>query len=496
MKAQLAKVQRGVGNALSSVAIIFPRSLKPTNPKEAHELHPTAYLDALRGYAAWVVYNGHTMHDDWRSAHRYFMHFAVFKLPYVGHAMVDLFFVISGFALSYQVLGLMHTQPSKVMDSLASSIVRRHVRLYLPTAFATFVAMVCFSTGLAVKTEEPNVVQPTALGNLWFWIRDTVRASDPFPHVVTWWYGGIFGSYYLPQMWTIPIEFRGSMTLFLICAAVAKMNVRKRMFVTLTCSALCFWWQTAYMGLFLAGMWLADRRQLQNVLERAQSATLPTSKTDQDDAQLNGDLDDKEAQISPLTPSETPSPRASWHDWANFLRNGGKIPPTLPIESSLLRQLPYFLLAYVALVFMAAPLLIDTNSPFPYNLAAWVMPPTYEQGAQIHWPLSIGAIGLCYALENSPLLRRPLMTPFSQFVGELSFGIYAMHNTVRWLVWEQYFVPWQGKVFGGDNRDVWYFLPGYFVMTFLVVWAAEMFRRVDVKCVYVARRMKEMLFAD
>lgn len=64
---------------------------------------------------------------------------------------------------------------------------------------ATFVCMLAISTGLAVKGEEPDVLRPSFLENLQFWIIDTVRASNPYEHVVGWWYDGCFGTKYLPR---------------------------------------------------------------------------------------------------------------------------------------------------------------------------------------------------------------------------------------------------------------------------------------------------------
>jgi hypothetical protein len=38
------------------VSFLFPRQMNPTTGKG--NLHPTSYLDSLRGYAAWIVVNG------------------------------------------------------------------------------------------------------------------------------------------------------------------------------------------------------------------------------------------------------------------------------------------------------------------------------------------------------------------------------------------------------------------------------------------------------
>ena len=430
----------------SYLTLVFPRSLNPVNPK----LTLTSYLDALRGYAAYVVYNHHVINEQWRSGSSLLTKLPVVRIWFAGHGMVDVFFIISGYALSYRMLTFIHTkQQTKVMDSLASSIFRRYLRLFLPTAGATFVAMIAISTGLAVKGEDPQVLQPTYLGNLQFWLADTVRASSPFEHVVGWWYGGVFGTKYLPQLWTIPVEFRGSMILFMFLAGTCKMTARTRMYLTWGCIVAFFWWEAQYAGEFLVGMWIADRR-----ISRSSVPPLLTSYTLSDDGIL--------------TEKHRPS--------------------------ALRQQLPYIILFFCSLTLLTSPLLIDPNTVFPFNLVAMLMPPNYNQGAQIHYPLAMGAIMLVYALDNSSLLQKPLLLPISQSVGELSFGIYAMHNTVRWIVWERLFVKWQEAYWGPEAHGFWNLLPGYLVMTVLVLWAAELFRRVDMRVVTWGKVLQDICF--
>ncbi|PPJ52191.1 hypothetical protein CBER1_10369 [Cercospora berteroae] len=357
--------------------------------------------------------------------------------------------------------------------------------------------MVCFSSGIAKRTEAPGVVEATYLGNPWHWICETMRLIDPFPHVTTHWRIEAQGGHYQPQLWTIPVEFKGSMFLFLFCAAVCKMNARKWGYVTLATSVACFWYQTAYAGLFLFGMWLADRQLGRANHEQVKLTTLTTCAPDADDSAVFGKLEHDLSEVEEAG-VQVVTGESKWSDWTHFLRNGGRSPSTLPTKFKFLRQLPYMILAYLGIIFLAAPDIITTDMRFPYNIGAMLMPPTYKDSwaAKNDWPQAIGALFLSHAMEHSSLLRRPLETPFSQFVGELSFGIYAMHNTVRWIVWEQYFEPWTVRTFGETRRDIWLILPGYFAMTLLVIWAAEGFRRVDMRCVDLARRMKDHLFAD
>lgn len=57
--------------------------------------------------------------------------------------MVAIFFVISGYVLSYRSLKLASEgKPIQLLDSLASSVFRRWLRLHLPVIASTFIAFI------------------------------------------------------------------------------------------------------------------------------------------------------------------------------------------------------------------------------------------------------------------------------------------------------------------------------------------------------------------
>lgn len=394
-----------------------------------------------------------------------------------GHPHVDVFFVISGYALSFRMLSYMHSRQSdRLLNSLVSSIFRRYLRLFVPSAFATLVAMLLVYSRIAIKQGDPNVLQSSFGENLLFWMRDTFRASNPFTHVVGWWSPNVFCTAYLMQLWTIPIEFRGSMVLFLFCAATCKMSPMKRMVTTWLCITACLLWEHHYASLFLVGMWIADVRMFRastqpaplSISEPPASISLPHEPIAETESAISCPFDDDESKDSMFS------------------------------ASHIVPHLPYIILFLLGINALAAPLTITTKSPLPYNFMAYLLPRDYSAGATIHWPLSIGATLIVYALDNSSLLREPLMTPTAQFLGELSFGIYAMHQTVRWVVWEPVLVPWLTNFWAAGRPDVWVgfwkLLPGYLIMSCLVLWAAEGFRRVDTVIVRLGRKLQDYCF--
>lgn len=116
------------------------------------KLYPTSYLDGLRGVAALFVVFHHyainfttTAQDGWHTgepgSHDWFFLFPLVRVIHSGRFMVILFFNISGYVLSLQGLKLIRSgDKEKLLDSLASSVFRRWIRLHIPVIASTFIA--------------------------------------------------------------------------------------------------------------------------------------------------------------------------------------------------------------------------------------------------------------------------------------------------------------------------------------------------------------------
>jgi hypothetical protein len=129
-------------------------STKPQKP-----LHPTGFLDGMRGVAAFLVIVFHLVVCCYDAKHGYASgdhgeHREFFKLPfiriiYAGPTMVSIFFVVSGYALSYKPVKLMRSKNwQSLSQSLASSIFRRAIRLFLPCIVSTFLISLMIWSGL------------------------------------------------------------------------------------------------------------------------------------------------------------------------------------------------------------------------------------------------------------------------------------------------------------------------------------------------------------
>jgi len=125
-------------------------------PETRAQLRSTAWLDGLRGVAAFEVliyhyhlqflgYDHNPAYGSRRDTYQWW------RLPYIrnfyhsGHAMVNVFFLISGFVLTQRSLTLIRSQNyDKLYPSISSAVFRRAIRIYLPCFAITFVGMVRF----------------------------------------------------------------------------------------------------------------------------------------------------------------------------------------------------------------------------------------------------------------------------------------------------------------------------------------------------------------
>lgn len=308
----------------------LPRFLQIGGLKSKKERqHSTAWLDALRGYAACVVVKFHLYGG--------FSHRPAFRLPIIhafeaGRGSVEVFFVISGYVLSVRMLKMIRArQSSQLLGSLASGTFRRWLRLYVPTAFATLLAALALQLGW-YKSDE--LWRPTLFQQLWHWVNDTIYASDPFHDVTGWWADPVFRTQYLFQMWTIPIEFRGSMALYLFVLASCKLSTRGRMIACWLVIIACYRWQVVYISCFLAGLFIADL-----------SISFPSNPS-------------KSCLALPQ------------HELETEMAPGGRRRRHLERWAPVARQCGFICMFILGLFFLSVPADTGINGPFPGNTSA------------------------------------------------------------------------------------------------------------------------------
>lgn len=237
-------------------------------PEGGVRLRRTAWLDGLRGMAAYNVMMYHYtggMFDartSWGTCDGCEPD-AWWRAPFLrswfagGACSVPLFFVISAYALSYRALTLTHTgTPEDVLNALSSGLLRRPIRLYLPILVMSTVHL--FGRryfGLGAPWEIPYL--DSLLADLYRLYIHFQRLWMPLKYPDRWdelqnpYDGGI--------SWTIPLEFYGSLVVFIMMLAMVRID--KLRFRALVCFFVS--WQTIarddWIGLcFVLGLLYGD----------------------------------------------------------------------------------------------------------------------------------------------------------------------------------------------------------------------------------------------
>ncbi|KAJ3498044.1 hypothetical protein NLG97_g1440 [Lecanicillium saksenae] len=148
-----------------------------SRPAAVPSAAPAPGLDGLRGVACFFVAIGHytSIFSTFLPRgygvdgdNRYLMQLPVLNLVFQGAVMVNIFFVISGVALSIKPLHhIRQHQHDRVLAALSSTTLRRFFRLYLPVFAATLALALTtwagfFEPGRAARAAFPDSIQGPA----------------------------------------------------------------------------------------------------------------------------------------------------------------------------------------------------------------------------------------------------------------------------------------------------------------------------------------------
>lgn len=228
---------------------------------------PTAWLDGLRGVAAFevLIYHWHLQFWSYALNPGYGSLAGTeqwWRLPFIrnlvcsGHTMVNVFFLISGFVLTHRSLTLIQSQNyDKLYPSISSAIFRRSIRLYLPTCIVSFLGMLlAFFRGKNAGME--HLQKETFFAQIIDWIYACRDFANPFHDYndsldILHRYQAVF--------WTLPLELYGSIVCYVTVMAVARVtHPIKRSAIIAIIAWFAFvkanWWSLN----FLAGMLFAE----------------------------------------------------------------------------------------------------------------------------------------------------------------------------------------------------------------------------------------------
>jgi peptidoglycan/LPS O-acetylase OafA/YrhL len=234
------------------------------------------YLESIRGIAALCVVIGHLIlfffpaivlarqvpkeNLPWI---QWLLSRPPFPLFFNGTFSVGLFFVLSGFVLSYPYFKSFNP------DILCSATMRRYFRLAIPVVFSVLICLFAWRVGL-VKTGPASIRMEQDQN----WIRTPVddrhKDRQPNPAVSAALREGLFDAFFHfdefhslnPALWTIEIEFKGSLLIYAFLAIFARMRCRAVFYFLLAAGFYLGGGRFRYYSNFLMGCALCDYMML------------------------------------------------------------------------------------------------------------------------------------------------------------------------------------------------------------------------------------------
>jgi hypothetical protein len=239
----------------------------------------------------------------------------------------------------------------------------------------------------------------------------------------------------------------------------------------------CYVWQAIYVAEFMAGLFIADL-SLSRHPERL-GRVERVERVERLDHHLDHDHQDHNHPRSLAASHSLHGQKEHEHEHQH---------PTLWTK-----------VGYTALFLLGIFLLGEPDNTsmgilgtFPWAfLKSWIPSWWRNDGKYLFW-LGPGAFMLVYALEFYPVLQKPLHWRYSQYLGDVSFGIYAMHIPLAIGPYFQVMIPLREKWMG--NWPVVKYIPGFVLFSLMVLIAADYFERVDKMVIRFARWLQNKMF--
>jgi peptidoglycan/LPS O-acetylase OafA/YrhL len=278
-----------------------------------------------------------------------------------------------------------------------------------------------------------------------------------YKHLQSWlWETWVFLQIWQPDShiydvhtWTLPVEFRCSIILFITLVGIVRCGPKLRAVTLLGMVVYCHYSDFWHGWLFFAGSFLAQLKFIQDDCPELREVSLPTQADDLLTIPHDSPEEDLELSRADIT---------------------------------------RFVLFVTGLYLLSAPDSGAANfSPGYILLTAKLCPPTWLES----WR----------ALHSNSYLRWLFSNPVSRYLGNISYALYLVHGPIVHML-GFWLVPWMwDHVIGRDlelGRKGWYgmgmwgkelgFVYAFVIVTVVTVWCADLFwRGVDKKCVMLAK---------
>ncbi|KAF2135326.1 uncharacterized protein K452DRAFT_210309, partial [Aplosporella prunicola CBS 121167] len=418
-----------------------------------------AALDGVRGISCVIVFNFHfffaytpRVARGWSSgpSEEWAHQLPVVRVLYAGRAMVSVFFALSGYVLARRALAAIRARAvDAALAGLASQTFRRPIRLYLPTLASAFIVLVfswlgAFRLGAAVMSDGITIFYPEQHPVMFPTLQEHLRDYLTFvADYVDWAHWDDRYNLYDPHLWTIPLEFRASIVLFISLVGLSRVRSGVRMLLLTLMAAI---WSRAgkfECVLFLIGAVIAELDLISDAWGDSESG-MGVLHWRGGRGRRNGVCGWRR-----------------WWPWAEM---------------------------FVAVYFLSFPDDDGGTTPgFIWLTETFV--PTYLFGIARWYRIfhASGALLALHAVCNSPALRRPFESSMAQYFGRISYAFYLMHGPVMHSVGFVVMRVLCGLA-GRNGRYVGCLAVGWLISLGVSVCAADIFWRcVDAPSVRLAR---------
>ncbi|KAI1860170.1 hypothetical protein JX265_010094 [Neoarthrinium moseri] len=431
----------------------------------------TTYMNGIRGLACVVVFSAHVTGHYYKAfgnpwgAYPPELNHGILQLPVLrtmlaGKSMVCVFFVLSGFILSYSPLRTIVSaakSPESTNDltvKLCSGLLRRGIRLFLP--MVVLAAITCVLTWYYPSFNPGGwrEFSPTFPIHMWNFYQITITVMNPY-------YWEVYIPMSFDHCWTLGTEYRGSLVIFMLCLAVSELSTRMRKLLFIASAIWAMYWGRWDMSCFIEGMFLAELRycplseDFEYLIPRSRRATMPTDGL----------------QACPTSDDLHPS------------RGRRQIKTAL---ASVLLLFSVLVLGWPA---------SGHQQIEPFNTINKLTPLMYRvtNDTTVCFWGSIGGFLFLVACENLPWIQWLLSTPPVLYLGDISFSFYLLHwLTYLWPGVEMmnffyYKLQW--------SKDSSFYLM-YFVVFILIIISSDYYwRLVDEPSVKLGRFLFEKIRA-
>jgi peptidoglycan/LPS O-acetylase OafA/YrhL len=423
-------------------------------------LHTTSPLDGLRGFACCVVFIYHSVTPFSQTfSHGYGVegNGQLYQLPFIrlihaGPAMVSIFFVISGYVLSYKPLKLLRRGSwDQAFHTISSSVFRRGLRLFTPAIASTFLTMLLVQRGLfdyADSKAVENTGSRLAKFELVAGRRDSFRKQfhhwllsawlmiDPF----TW---EEYHNPYNGHLYTVPIEFRSSLVLFLIIIALMRLRTRMRVILLGVLILSCVAYRQHGVALFLSGMFLGEVDL------------------------LSGTLDTMNQELMKCEQSK----------WRRMKRLA-------------------WVLAFIVGLYCASYPDRGGDATVGYRFLSRLSGDIGLESRK--WWQLIGSVIVVWSVNNLNDIQPFFTNCFAQYLGKISFAVYIVHGPILHSVGlVAMTASWRYIGRETTTQNCLGFLVAAAVVLPTVFWIADIFwRLVDVPCTKFSRWVEDKVMAD